>query len=377
MKQFSTYNAPKEENVATLAPAPRRNRFTPIPNQLLRDGRLRPDTTWLICLLLSYPDNWQTSFVALQKTKERNIGRDLLRAMIRNAIECGYMVRYRYRLRSGRFSWRYLAFESPEECEIWKRENNYSELSHITIDGKTLYGEVATIDGKTVGGLPVDILNTDPTNTEKIKEKREEENPLSADKVFLEEEEELADNEEDLIPDDVAEKIAARCQEIEKLNSLVEASPQISSALLPEKEGISEPQPESKSWIKKIAPRLFPRKTENNNSPTKENKLLPQYRSQPGAGGIKDEYLDAIATYLTSTPHYQEQKLKADRVDAKRYVLHKEDNGRQELLEEMYRKYCLKQKSSGAEAVSTPRPAPNYDDVEDNLYCLPKVWKRK
>lgn len=104
---------------------------------------------------------------------------------------------------------------------------------------------------------------------------------------------------------------------------------------------------------------------------------LPEYRTSRGPNGVKADCLDAIAGYLSTTPHYLDRKVKANRANAKNFIYKHEGEGRQDLIVDLYQEYRVKPKIESQEQPSTPSQAKTYDDAEDNLYNLPKVWKRK
>jgi hypothetical protein len=123
--------------------------FTKVPNSLLRDARLTPQTTWLICYLVSHRPDFRitadrilrqktTTYLQNQEPGEalKPMSRDRLRSMTREAEEAGYMVKVRLNSDGGKFDWDYLTFSDPEICDRWKEKHlTETAIAGIAPDG--------------------------------------------------------------------------------------------------------------------------------------------------------------------------------------------------------------------------------------------------
>lgn len=381
MKKLNNFNASKETEEGGFVTAPRRIPFTQIPNELLRDKRLRPDASWLICLLLSYPDDWHTSFTAIQKAKEKAIGRDALRTMIKNAIECEYMVRRRYRLKSGRFSWQYVVFGTPAECREWKTANG---LEESTIGGLPVGGEVKTIGGfsvggetvggETVGGLHVDITNTDLINIDlkniDLEKDAKPPSPVSdiphPNSLSVE-----------LAPWDA---IAAQCGQLEAEYYAEDQSNLQTSDALESQSSNFGTQPEIQSGTNNcaVAAILPPEKKEikfdrENSAWQAEQRMkeraagLPAYRTGWGANGIKLEFVEAMAKKLSGEDYYKDKQKEASPADAKSHIISKETQGLQALMVDRYNELCVIPTQKEQQAASGDAGVSRYQTQDESL----------
>ena len=76
---------------ATIRRGVRNARYSAIPNHVLEDTRLSMDARWLLCYLLSKPDNW--TVVVGDIVNKGGCGRDKARKMIAELLETGYAER--------------------------------------------------------------------------------------------------------------------------------------------------------------------------------------------------------------------------------------------------------------------------------------------
>lgn len=80
----------------------------------------------------------------------------------------------------------------------------------------------------------------------------------------------------------------------------------------------------------------------------------PAYRTGPGRNGIKQEFLDwLVSSYLPTTEHYKGKQI--DFAQAKCWVLNKEGNGQQELVELRYEQMLSKQVAAQPQQQPTDR----------------------
>ncbi|MDY3201398.1 MAG: helix-turn-helix domain-containing protein [Arcobacter sp.] len=79
----------------------KKTKFTQISNICLYDNRLNLDTRGLMCILLSYPDDWQ--FYNRSIAKISNIGVDKLNKLYRQLEKYGYLKRTKRRDDKGKF----------------------------------------------------------------------------------------------------------------------------------------------------------------------------------------------------------------------------------------------------------------------------------
>lgn len=110
--------------------------YTAIPSTTLRDFRLSLDALGLLVRLLSRPDDWQVQFGPLQR--ESRVGRDLLRRILRELQDLGYLKRKKTRDHRGRWVWESVVYDEP-------------------VDG-------LSVDGSTGGGVSTDDSGVDKPN---------------------------------------------------------------------------------------------------------------------------------------------------------------------------------------------------------------------
>ena len=87
------------------------DRFTIVPNDVLRDVRLSWKARGLLAYLLSLPDDWRTSSDRLARLGPD--GRDAVRSGLRELEELGYLVRRRIQSSTGRWSTELIITDEP------------------------------------------------------------------------------------------------------------------------------------------------------------------------------------------------------------------------------------------------------------------------
>ena len=84
-----------------------RNKFATIPNAAIRDRRISLRATGLLCLMLSYPDDWEFRTENLLEMKKE--GRDAFRTARQELVDAGYVTRMPRREADGYLSgWEWL-----------------------------------------------------------------------------------------------------------------------------------------------------------------------------------------------------------------------------------------------------------------------------
>jgi len=87
------------------------DRFTIVPNDVLRDVRLSWKARGLLAYLLSLPDDWRTSSDRLARLGPD--GRDAVRSGLRELEELGYLTRRRSQSSTGRWSTELIISDEP------------------------------------------------------------------------------------------------------------------------------------------------------------------------------------------------------------------------------------------------------------------------
>jgi hypothetical protein len=86
---------------STIRRGVRNARYATIPNHVFEDARLSMEARWLLCYLLSKPDNWTVAIGDI--IKKGNCGRDKARRMIAELVEQGYAERDEQNRNNGKF----------------------------------------------------------------------------------------------------------------------------------------------------------------------------------------------------------------------------------------------------------------------------------
>lgn len=126
-------------------------RWEAIPRALIEDDRLSAEARWFAIWLCTKPPGWEIRAGCLPRLlKDRSrrsghLGRDLVRRLLREPEDAGYLVRTRMRDTDGRWAWR--------SCL------NPTRQVASTIDGSA--GDGPAVDGDTVDGKGGDLLQTE------------------------------------------------------------------------------------------------------------------------------------------------------------------------------------------------------------------------
>lgn len=80
----------------------RRDGYTVLPNEVLRDETLNLQTKGLFCMMLSFPEDWDFSVSGLAKIA--GCSRDKIRAALCNLEDAGYLLREQSHGENGKFS---------------------------------------------------------------------------------------------------------------------------------------------------------------------------------------------------------------------------------------------------------------------------------
>lgn len=89
----------------------RTNQFVIVANAVARDPHLSLRARGLLLTLLSLPDGWETSTVAVARDVKE--GRDAVRTAARELEQAGYLVRERSADEKGRWSTTWLLYDEP------------------------------------------------------------------------------------------------------------------------------------------------------------------------------------------------------------------------------------------------------------------------
>jgi hypothetical protein len=68
--------------------------FTVLPNHIVSDERLSVEARWLMCYLLTKPNDWEVQVADIQKVGK--VGRDRAYAIVRECIDVGYITRRKH-----------------------------------------------------------------------------------------------------------------------------------------------------------------------------------------------------------------------------------------------------------------------------------------
>lgn len=91
--------------------SPRKDNFTIMANTSIRDPQLSLRARGLLATLLSMPDDWQTSTVALSHTVKE--GRDAVRKAATELEEAGYLVRTKQANDKGQWTTTWVLHDTP------------------------------------------------------------------------------------------------------------------------------------------------------------------------------------------------------------------------------------------------------------------------
>ncbi|HCJ70840.1 helix-turn-helix domain-containing protein [Agrobacterium pusense] len=144
---------------ATIRRGVRNARYSTIPNHVLEDTRLSMDARWLLCYLLSKPDNW--TVVIGDIIKRGGCGRDKARKMIAELVETGYMERDQTR-DEGRFSASSFAvFDEPRGLSDEAARETVASLPQTEMPSPVKPSPVSPSPVKSAHSNNLDSANTD------------------------------------------------------------------------------------------------------------------------------------------------------------------------------------------------------------------------
>lgn len=144
---------------ATIRRGVRNARYSTIPNHVLEDTRLSMDARWLLCYLLSKPDNW--TVVVGDIIKRGGCGRDKARKMIAELVETGYMERDQPR-DEGRFSASSFAvFDEPRASDERVADESVAFLPQTEMPSPVKPSPVLPSPVKSAHSNNLDSANTD------------------------------------------------------------------------------------------------------------------------------------------------------------------------------------------------------------------------
>lgn len=97
----------------------RKSGFTVIYNTVLRDGRLDLKAKGFFAVMMSYPDGWKFSIKCLCQlmgTKDKPLGRDSVKACLKQLEDAGYLRKEQIRGEHGKFTYNsYVLYDEPEQ----------------------------------------------------------------------------------------------------------------------------------------------------------------------------------------------------------------------------------------------------------------------
>lgn len=113
--------------------------FVQIKNSAMEDGRLSFKARGLLAYLLSRPEGWSTSIDRLVHGAERD-GRESIRTGLKELEELGYLVRRKYRDKSGLWAHDQWVYDDPKyalDSEV-ERETAIAERSAPSSENQTM-----------------------------------------------------------------------------------------------------------------------------------------------------------------------------------------------------------------------------------------------
>lgn len=120
----------------------KKTKFTQISNVCLYDERLNLDTRGLMCILISYPDNWQ--FYNKYIAKVSNVGVEKLNKLYRQLEMYGYLNRIKKRDKKGKF--RGYEFELCDLGNIKMNNSLESKIVEKPLRQKSVTDKLAAIN---------------------------------------------------------------------------------------------------------------------------------------------------------------------------------------------------------------------------------------
>ncbi|MCA2372217.1 helix-turn-helix domain-containing protein [Agrobacterium genomosp. 3 str. CIP 111-78] len=144
---------------ATIRRGVRNARYSAIPNHVLEDKRLSMDARWLLCYLLSKPDNW--TVVVGDISNKGGCGRDKVRKMIAELVDAGYAERDQTR-DEGRFSATSMViFDEPRSAAERDEAESVASLPQTEMPATAKPSPVTPSPAKSAHSNNLDSANTD------------------------------------------------------------------------------------------------------------------------------------------------------------------------------------------------------------------------
>lgn len=144
---------------ATIRRGVRNARYSAIPNHVLEDTRLSMDARWLLCYLLSKPDNW--TVVVGDIINKGGCGRDKVRKMIAELVDTGYAERDQTR-DEGRFSAASMViFDEPRSATEAGTAESVASLPQTEMPSPVMPSPVSPSPVKSAHSNNLDSANTD------------------------------------------------------------------------------------------------------------------------------------------------------------------------------------------------------------------------
>ena len=95
-------------------PHDKENPYSMISRELIRDQSISPECRWLIIYLLANKDNWKINIRQIINHCKGQMGRDRVYAVIKEAIDSGYILREEFTTEKNLRRTRYFVSESPK-----------------------------------------------------------------------------------------------------------------------------------------------------------------------------------------------------------------------------------------------------------------------
>lgn len=178
--------------MATVRKGPRKRlQFAQISNQLLRDPDISSKARGIACMILSFPDDWETSVNTLARQLNRD-GKAAVRTAFLELEERGYLVRYQTRYADGRLADAVLCvFDDPADAADYRTDlesegirtgstnarrepmsENRTSVPTSTDDASpqvtpdVRFSDIGSADIRQSDTTNTDLTNTEGTNTE-------------------------------------------------------------------------------------------------------------------------------------------------------------------------------------------------------------------
>ena len=94
----------------------KRRSFSVVPDYVLEDRRMRPETRLVLAWLIGRPDGWEVR--VRQVINVLGLSRDRWSRARREMQDCGYLKQSRHRKSDGSFEWEHVVTDAPSEHAI-------------------------------------------------------------------------------------------------------------------------------------------------------------------------------------------------------------------------------------------------------------------